>query len=101
MTARREAERFPESPSQTPFDDRGSHTAARWCHHEGHGQGVGHRRWFRDRGFEEIGFASADGAGWGVGANRLVVDSEAFQHDVHLFTFLDDLRAAEERPPHA
>lgn len=51
------------------------------------------RRWFRDLGFEEIGFARADGAGWGVGASRMVVDPEPFRDDVRLFTFLDDLRS--------
>ena len=50
------------------------------------------RRWFRDRGFEELGFASADGAPWGVGANRMTVDPEPYQAGVRLFTFLDDLR---------
>lgn len=50
------------------------------------------RRWFRDLGFEEIGFASTDRTGWGVGANRMVVDPEPYQRDVRLFTFVDDLR---------
>jgi hypothetical protein len=50
------------------------------------------RGWFCDRGFEELGYAGADGAGWGVGAHRMVVDPEPFRPGVRLFTFVDDLR---------
>ncbi len=48
------------------------------------------RRWFREAGFEEVGFTSGTG-GWGVGANRMVVEPRPFRAGIRLFSFLDEL----------
>ena len=48
------------------------------------------RKWFHEAGFEEIDFTSGEG-GWGVGANRMVVDPQPYWAGIRLFTFVDDL----------
>jgi hypothetical protein len=48
------------------------------------------RRWFIQAGFEETGFTTGDG-GWGVGANRMVVEPQPYQAGVRLFAFVDEL----------
>lgn len=52
------------------------------------------RRWFRDAGFEELGFVPIPDTTASVGANRLVAPSRPLRAGVRLFTFLPK----EERP---
>lgn len=48
------------------------------------------RKWFLEAGFEEIDFTSGE-SGWGVGANRLVVEPQPYRAGIRLFTFVDEL----------
>ena len=48
------------------------------------------RNWFVAAGFEELHFTSGDG-GWGVGANRMVVEPQPYGTGIRLFSFLDEV----------
>lgn len=48
------------------------------------------RAWFDELGFEEVGFDTEEGAAYGVGINRLVVEPRPFRPDHRLFTFQGD-----------
>lgn len=48
------------------------------------------RKWFLEAGFEEIDFTSGE-SGWGVGANRMVVEPQPYRAGIRLFTFVDEL----------
>lgn len=46
------------------------------------------REWFKDSGFEELGFDNGSGL-YGVGANRLSIEPQPFAHGVRLFSFVE------------
>ncbi|GAB3896171.1 hypothetical protein GCM10029964_077140 [Kibdelosporangium lantanae] len=45
------------------------------------------RGWFGENGFTELGFDTAPGTRYGVGANRLAVPPKPYRPDVQLFRF--------------
>jgi Putative methyltransferase len=48
------------------------------------------RGWFRDSGFEDVAFDAEEGTHFGVGTHRLVSDSQPYELDTRMFTFLGD-----------
>jgi len=46
------------------------------------------RRWFDERGFEEMAFVAPEGETFRVGVHRLTAEPRAFERGVRLFTFV-------------